>query len=74
MSKCGNCGATLTCGCQKRTVNGVSGCSNCVSKLKNTSPAKPLNRTIPAQPTTERPVKSVWGKDRYSYFKNLEKK
>ncbi len=74
MSKCGNCGATLTCGCQKRTVNGVNGCSNCVSKLKNTSPAKPVvNRPIPPQ-TPDTPIKSVWGPDRYNYFKNLNKK
>jgi hypothetical protein len=32
MSKCANCGATLSCGCQKRTLaNGKQGCSKCVS-------------------------------------------
>ena len=32
MSKCANCGATMSCGCQKRTLaNGKQGCSKCVS-------------------------------------------
>ena len=31
MSKCANCGTTLTCGCQKiTTADGKSACSNCV--------------------------------------------
>ena len=31
MAKCGNCNATLTCGCQKRTANdGKSACQTCV--------------------------------------------
>lgn len=71
MSKCGNCGATLTCGCQKRTVNGISGCSNCLSKAATTQ-AKPVSRPIPPK-TPNTPVKSVWGRDRYEYFKNLNK-
>ena len=36
MSKCANCGATLSCGCQKRTLaNGKQGCSKCVSPAGN---------------------------------------
>jgi len=38
MSKCANCGAKMTCGCQKRTLpDGKIGCSKCsvVSKIKN---------------------------------------
>jgi hypothetical protein len=32
MSKCPNCGTTLSCGCQKRTLaNGTQGCSKCIS-------------------------------------------
>jgi protein-arginine kinase activator protein McsA len=31
MSKCPNCGSTLTCGCQKRKLaDGRVGCSKCV--------------------------------------------
>lgn len=35
MSKCSNCGATLTCGCQKRvTANGKQGCTKCINTFK----------------------------------------
>lgn len=38
MSKCPNCGATMSCGCQKRTLpNGKSGCSRCSSKTNEDS-------------------------------------
>ncbi len=34
MSKCPNCGSTLTCGCQKRvSANGKQGCSKCINTL-----------------------------------------
>lgn len=34
--KCLNCGATLTCGCQKRIAsNGQSCCVSCVSSYEN---------------------------------------
>lgn len=45
MAKCPNCGTNLTCGCQKRVVNGVSGCSKC---LTNTS-AKTTTKIQPAK-------------------------
>lgn len=33
MSKCPNCGAGMTCGCQKRVLpNGKAGCSKCLGK------------------------------------------
>jgi hypothetical protein len=42
MSKCPNCGSTLTCGCQKRKLaNGKIGCTKCaaqVTKPKNNNP------------------------------------
>jgi hypothetical protein len=32
MSKCANCGTTMSCGCQRRTLaNGKQGCSKCIS-------------------------------------------
>jgi hypothetical protein len=45
MAKCPNCGANLTCGCQKRVVNGVSGCSKCLTN----APAKTTTKVQPAQ-------------------------
>ena len=64
MSKCANCGAAITCGCQKRTLpDGKSGCSSCVNRVNK----KPVVETKkPETPTTKR----VWGPDRY---KNLER-
>jgi hypothetical protein len=33
--KCPNCGATFTCGCQKRaTADGKQGCTKCINTLK----------------------------------------
>ena len=38
MSKCPNCGSTLTCGCQKRKLaNGKMGCTKCANQV----PTKP---------------------------------
>jgi hypothetical protein len=32
MSKCQNCGATMSCGCQRRTLpDGKAGCTKCVT-------------------------------------------
>jgi hypothetical protein len=32
--KCNNCGATMSCGCQKRTSpNGKQGCSKCINAI-----------------------------------------
>ena len=37
MSTCANCGAKLSCGCQKRTTaDGKSACTNCVNKTQTT--------------------------------------
>ena len=63
MSTCANCGARITCGCQKRTLpDGKSGCSNCAVKVTKTT----KTTTTP----TAQPTKTVWGPDRY---KNLQK-
>jgi hypothetical protein len=67
MSKCPKCNATLSCGCQKRVVNGVQGCSKCLSNSKNTPKVlTPVN----ANPKTTSNTLNPWGKDRY---KNLQK-
>lgn len=44
MSKCQNCGATMSCGCQKRvTPDGKVGCSKCINALRPITTAKPAN-------------------------------
>jgi len=50
MAKCANCGATLGCGCQKRTLsNGSIGCVNCAGKAPSTTSTKNTvkSRTAP---------------------------
>lgn len=76
MATCPNCGSTLSCGCQKRTLpNGAQGCANCLGKTAGASkaPTRVVRQTKKASVTIEgkAPVSlSVWGKDRY---KKLEK-
>ena len=58
-STCLNCGARMSCGCQRRTAtNGTSACSSCVDAL---------NAKIAAQKavTTTTTIKPVWGANRY---------
>jgi len=66
MSTCANCGAKLSCGCQKRTLpNGKSGCANCASKITNQE-AKTENQ-IPLK-------KQIWGPNRYKNLNRFIKK
>lgn len=58
-STCANCGARMSCGCQRRqAVNGTSACSNCVDALN----AKLNAAQTAAAPTS---VQTVWGANRY---------
>jgi len=56
---CKNCGAKLSCGCQKRTASDkTSACSNCINQVERKlkpNVIKPITQT-----------KSVWGVDRYN--------
>ena len=63
MSSCPNCGAKLSCGCQKRTLpNGKQGCSSCVTKVaKTVAPAKPAANT------------NTWEPNRYLNLKKFTK-
>ena len=58
-STCLNCGARMSCGCQRRqAVNGASACSACVDALN----AKLIAKQTAA---TQNTVKPVWGANRY---------
>jgi hypothetical protein len=72
MSTCANCGAKLSCGCQKRTLaNGSQGCSNCATKTQKT--VKPtVTKSTPTATTT--PDKQVWGPKRYLNLQKFTKK
>lgn len=43
MAKCSNCGATMSCGCQRRiSSDGKQGCTKCIDN--KTKPAKSATR------------------------------
>ena len=68
MATCANCGVTLSCGCQKRTLpNGKSGCANCASKVNQQAK---VEQKKPVTPTTNK----VWGPDRYKHLKKFTNK
>lgn len=69
MSTCGNCGAKLSCGCQKRTLaDGKQGCSNCATKT--VAKVKPTVNTPLNNPIAD---KKVWGPQRYLNLKKFIK-
>ena len=60
MSKCPNCSANLSCGCQKRTAsNGASGCTACISSLES----KLKNNKSTVQKSN---ISQSWGANRYN--------
>jgi|LakMenEpi03Aug12_release.lakeMendotaPanAssembly.Ray.scaffolds.fasta_scaffold5299168_1 hypothetical protein len=59
---CQNCGAAMSCSCQKRTAsNGASACSNCVSALNAKITAAKTDTTL----QTLRSPSNQWGANRY---------
>lgn len=69
MSNCPNCGAKLSCGCQKRTLaDGRQGCSNCAAKVA--AKAKPTVNTPANKPTVNT---NTWGPNRYLNLKKFTK-
>ena len=64
---CSNCGARLSCGCQRKTArDGKACCSNCISFYEKGLISKPTTTTTT---TTGSPTltvqKNVWGANRY---------
>lgn len=72
MAKCPNCGTTLTCGCQKRVVNGVTGCSKCLTNTsaKTVKTTKQAQQTQPAKPAKDL---NAFGKNRYNTLNKFTK-
>ena len=60
MAKCPNCGAGMSCGCQRRTAsNGATACSSCVNKLE-------AKLTAEKQTAQSNIALQKEGKDRYN--------
>jgi hypothetical protein len=57
MSKCPNCGAGMSCGCQRRQLpNGKMGCSTCINVVNNkkkeglANPVDPIINQVTIEP------------------------
>ncbi len=61
---CGNCGATLTCGCQKRIAqNGKHCCTTCIARCNQEAggPAVPVPQQPPGRVAyPPGPVRTTW--------------
>jgi DNA-directed RNA polymerase subunit RPC12/RpoP len=69
MSTCGNCGAKLSCSCQKRTLaDGKQGCSGCATKVA--AKAKP---TVAKANDANTVNTNTWGPNRYLNLKKFTK-
>ncbi len=79
MAKCANCGSTLGCGCQKRTLaDGTQGCVNCAGKAPvtvNKAPTPVIRKKTPViTPEGKSPTPlNVWGADRYKTLSKFTK-
>lgn len=64
MAKCANCGANMSCGCQKRAAsNGTSACSSCISGLES---KLALAKQAATQIAQTAPAPQQWGANRYN--------
>lgn len=73
MSSCANCGATITCGCQKRTLpNGKSGCTKCAGTTNSNTVQTRQSISITDPSATIPQNKVVWGPDRYRNLNKLQ--
>jgi hypothetical protein len=63
-SKCENCGARISCGCQRRSAsNGAPACSSCVNSLnERLVQEQSLQNQLIQPPVTDQ---NTWGANRY---------
>lgn len=67
MAKCANCGANMSCGCQKRTAsNGQTACSSCVNSLEATIKGAKVNAARAASTVQRNAKPTTWGANRYN--------
>lgn len=67
MAKCANCGATMSCGCQKRTAsNGTSACSACITALEGKLKADKVSAVRAASTPERNTAPQEWGANRYN--------
>ncbi len=67
MAKCPNCGAGMSCGCQKRAAsNGATACSSCINSLEATIKANNTAALKAATNVQPKKTSQKWGPDRYN--------
>lgn len=67
MAKCPNCGAGMSCGCQKRAAsNGATACSSCINTLEATLKADKTATVRTASTVQRNRAPQKWGPDRYN--------
>ena len=67
MAKCANCGANMSCGCQKRTAsNGASACSSCINTLESKLKAAKVQVAREASTVQRNVPQQEWGANRYN--------
>lgn len=65
MAKCANCGASMSCGCQKRAAsNGATACSSCINTLEASIKAAKIGAKSITAPNVIKAT--TWGPDRYN--------
>lgn len=67
MAKCANCGANMSCGCQKRTAsNGATACSSCINTLESKLKAAKVQVAREASTVQRNAPQQEWGANRYN--------
>ena len=67
MAKCPNCGAGMSCGCQKRAAsNGATACSSCINSLEATLKGEKNTIARAASTVQRNKAPQKWGPDRYN--------
>ena len=67
MAKCANCGANMSCGCQKRTAsNGTSACSSCINTLEGKLKTAKVSAARVASTQQRNAAPQEWGANRYN--------
>jgi hypothetical protein len=70
MAKCANCGAGMSCGCQKRTAsNGATACSSCINTLESKLKNAKVTAARVASTVQKTAQPNEWGANRYNKTK-----
>lgn len=67
MAKCANCGAGMSCGCQKRAAsNGATACTACINTLEAQIQKAKETAAVKASTVQQTAQPNEWGANRYN--------